>query len=452
MNSENLIQFGPRRHRPVSLNTTMLNDTIISHKINPNKIVKQTYENSVFSQKASTNVRRNSIAKRSKGKKNSQILKNVSISDLDSQNLKTDLETMEILDKIHECNSEREQFGKENFSIENLDLAQINKDVSSVHYHPKSATLKPSKKLIKSSSSSQEIMSQPTDSRTFNRFSTYTHSDSKHLSIQDYTDCQSFSIEESFRGLNTPSMSQTKGKRYLSHDDGYSDRETIDCLSEHNIGSQTRLTKGSLRVENPFERFSESKGPFCASQENSCCTTLDCDEALGGSNSALLNDKKEDSIPGDLEFEQDFGLFSSNNTTPTNKKITEDSELLGEDKQEKEISIEEELANFNPEVNPCAFDSDTINYLIMRENDYAPDPHYMDKKQSEINWSMRAILLDWMMEVSMEFGLKRETYHYAINYIDRYLTAVINVQKWELQLVGVTALYMAAKVEVVTLI
>ena len=50
------------------------------------------------------------------------------------------------------------------------------------------------------------------------------------------------------------------------------------------------------------------------------------------------------------------------------------------------------------------------------------------------------------MEVSSEFTLKRETYHLAINFVDRYLSKV-NVTKIELQLVGVTSLYMAAKCE-----
>ncbi len=53
-----------------------------------------------------------------------------------------------------------------------------------------------------------------------------------------------------------------------------------------------------------------------------------------------------------------------------------------------------------------------------------------------------------MQEVATEFTLKRETYHYALNYVDRYLTVVPNIKKWELQLVGVTAMYIASKMEV----
>jgi hypothetical protein len=35
---------------------------------------------------------------------------------------------------------------------------------------------------------------------------------------------------------------------------------------------------------------------------------------------------------------------------------------------------------------------------------------------------MRLLLLDWMMEVCDEFGLKRETYHLAAYFNDMFLT------------------------------
>jgi cyclin E len=53
-----------------------------------------------------------------------------------------------------------------------------------------------------------------------------------------------------------------------------------------------------------------------------------------------------------------------------------------------------------------------------------------------------------MIEVCMEFTLKRETFHYAVNFTDRYLSLVPNIKKWKLQLVGVAAMYIASKMEV----
>lgn len=88
-----------------------------------------------------------------------------------------------------------------------------------------------------------------------------------------------------------------------------------------------------------------------------------------------------------------------------------------------------------------------LNYLISIEGVYSPDPSYLETLQPDITSVMRAILLDWMMEVWNEFTLKRETYYYAVNYVDRFLSVCKDVKKEELQLIGVTAMFMAAKME-----
>ncbi|XP_017835217.2 G1/S-specific cyclin-E [Drosophila busckii] len=60
---------------------------------------------------------------------------------------------------------------------------------------------------------------------------------------------------------------------------------------------------------------------------------------------------------------------------------------------------------------------------------------------------MRAILLDWLIEVCEVYKLHRETYYLAFDYLDRYLHVARKVQKTQLQLIGITCLFMAAKVE-----
>lgn len=61
---------------------------------------------------------------------------------------------------------------------------------------------------------------------------------------------------------------------------------------------------------------------------------------------------------------------------------------------------------------------------------------------------MRAILIDWMMDVSCEFHLKRETFHLAVAYLDSFLSKSETIPKSKLQLVGLTTMFLAAKVEV----
>lgn len=66
--------------------------------------------------------------------------------------------------------------------------------------------------------------------------------------------------------------------------------------------------------------------------------------------------------------------------------------------------------------------------------------------QSDINEQMRAILLDWMIEVHLKFHLKDETLFLAVYLIDRYLCHQA-IQRSRLQLMGVACLMIACKQE-----
>ncbi|KAK1560975.1 hypothetical protein Q3G72_033036 [Acer saccharum] len=57
-------------------------------------------------------------------------------------------------------------------------------------------------------------------------------------------------------------------------------------------------------------------------------------------------------------------------------------------------------------------------------------PNYMDN-QSDINEKMRAILIDWLIEVHYKFELMEETLFLTINIIDRFLKAAQSDKKLE---------------------
>lgn len=59
---------------------------------------------------------------------------------------------------------------------------------------------------------------------------------------------------------------------------------------------------------------------------------------------------------------------------------------------------------------------------------------------------MRAILLDWLIEVCEVYKLHRETYYLAVDYLDRFLSSNVQISKTRLQLIGITCLFIAAKV------
>lgn len=68
------------------------------------------------------------------------------------------------------------------------------------------------------------------------------------------------------------------------------------------------------------------------------------------------------------------------------------------------------------------------------------------KRQDDINEKMRAILVDWLIEVHQKFKLVTETLFLTINLLDRYLSKK-TILRSKLQLLGVSALLIACKYE-----
>ena len=88
---------------------------------------------------------------------------------------------------------------------------------------------------------------------------------------------------------------------------------------------------------------------------------------------------------------------------------------------------------------------DIFVYLKQIELDFLPKPEYMSS-QNDINEKMRAILIDWLVDVNVKFKLVPECLFMTWNVIDRYLT-IKQVTRHKLQLVGVAALLIACKYE-----
>ncbi|NXR01911.1 CCNB1 protein, partial [Sagittarius serpentarius] len=64
----------------------------------------------------------------------------------------------------------------------------------------------------------------------------------------------------------------------------------------------------------------------------------------------------------------------------------------------------------------------------------------------KINANLRAMLMDWLVQVQLKFGLQQETLYMAVSITDRFLQDN-NVSKKILRLVGVTAMFIASKYE-----
>ncbi|XP_045144205.1 G2/mitotic-specific cyclin-B3 [Echinops telfairi] len=87
---------------------------------------------------------------------------------------------------------------------------------------------------------------------------------------------------------------------------------------------------------------------------------------------------------------------------------------------------------------------DIFSYMKEREEKFIIKK-YMNR-QTDINSDMRAILVDWLVEVQMTFEMSHETLYLAVKLVDHYLMEVV-CKRDKLQLLGSTAFLIAAKFE-----
>ncbi|KAM4600539.1 G1/S-specific cyclin-E2 [Polymixia lowei] len=98
---------------------------------------------------------------------------------------------------------------------------------------------------------------------------------------------------------------------------------------------------------------------------------------------------------------------------------------------------------------PClswASSDDVWIKMLNKELKYVHDKSYL-QRHPKMQAKMRAILLDWLLEVSEVYCLHRQTAYLAQDYFDRFMLTQDHINKEYLQLIGITALFIASKIE-----
>ena len=158
---------------------------------------------------------------------------------------------------------------------------------------------------------------------------------------------------------------------------------------------------------------------------------------------------------------------TSNSTIPSSKDATPDVEEPVRKKTVTQETVQETRAHAHVEVevveevhdvvanldaedlgdpSMCAeYVREIFDYYYALEDATQPNPNYMDH-QDDLEWKMRGILVDWLIEVHTRFRLLPETLFLAVNIVDRFLSQKV-VPLDKLQLVGITAMFIASKYE-----
>lgn len=88
---------------------------------------------------------------------------------------------------------------------------------------------------------------------------------------------------------------------------------------------------------------------------------------------------------------------------------------------------------------------DVYSYLMTLEMKFGVDMWPIPG--SKVTENMRTILVDWLIDVHVEFHLLQETIHTAVSILDRYLQVDTELGKNVFQLAGVSSLSLATKYE-----
>lgn len=155
------------------------------------------------------------------------------------------------------------------------------------------------------------------------------------------------------------------------------------------------------------------------------------------------------------------------NNKKTNKAITT-SEAAGSNNAEKKTSTKQRLPDFVSGKVPLSYSTkqlaqiidvdtsddplhvseyiqDIYKYLLELESRFNIDKHFLD--DHKVTPRMRMVLVNWMVQVHVNFKLLLETFHLSVAIVDRYLQLNKQVGKDTLQLVGTAALWIAGKYE-----
>ena len=149
------------------------------------------------------------------------------------------------------------------------------------------------------------------------------------------------------------------------------------------------------------------------------------------------NSSYEQSILSTMSSEEDIkkkALIDISNTSKDENLVTSDEIMPSKSKENITISTPNQ-----------EYSDEIYENLLLDENTFFQkiNPNYMSSQVS-INYKMRAILVDWIIDVHNRCDMKKKTLFQAIFIIDAFLTKNI-IHKKDFQLLGMAALLIASK-------
>ena len=169
---------------------------------------------------------------------------------------------------------------------------------------------------------------------------------------------------------------------------------------------------------------------------------------IKSSDISINTNKKETNKKNKIQIFRTDKVIPIHNQNNNVKIIQRDKSKKKENKAQKSDYFFLDF-NFQNNQENISYAGDYLEEIYMnllleeRESTIKPKFGYM-ANQPEINEIMRAILIDWIIDVHLRFNLRQDTLFMTIWLIDAYLSFAL-VQRDKLQLLGITCLLISGK-------
>jgi cyclin B len=238
---------------------------------------------------------------------------------------------------------------------------------------------------------------------------------------------------QEINGKNVPPSTKPFGQNNISSKNQKSTTESEEIKMEIEVGGSNQLMESlSTQASNNIKSSIESKNL------NICNTNM-----------VFFPDKTN--ILNNMQIQNQNQILIPNQIEKNQIEIQAQTQIpiiknnFNINKEEKEIF----KFNFINNEENISYTGEYLNEIYSnllydeKEIKLKPKIGYM-KKQNDINEQMRAILIDWLIEVHYRFRLKSETLFQTVWIIDTYLS-IYPIIRARLQLLGIASLLISCK-------
>ncbi|KAI9358712.1 cyclin-like protein [Pilaira anomala] len=172
---------------------------------------------------------------------------------------------------------------------------------------------------------------------------------------------------------------------------------------------------------------------------------------IGSKRSRPEKEEENEAVPDKMQKYRHTELFRPDapalqlNITKETEELEKQEEMRAKLSMLQTTKILQEHQGNDPML-VAEYAGEIFGHFFDMETKLMANPDYAHKLQHEITWKMRGVLIDWVVEIHYLFQLLPETLYLTVNIIDRFLSLRM-VALSKLQLVGITALFIATKFE-----